>query len=105
MRNSMPEAVELSFFAQTRHGIDECHGMRRSTRQPEVDPARIQPRAVDGLALGEQTARAGLGAAYDQYLRLGYGTVADVESLGHILGYGARQHQSVGMAGRGGKRS
>lgn len=63
----------------------------------------VEEGAVDGAASGEEPARAGLRTAGDEDFRLGYGVVADLQRLGHVLRDGAREHHAVGMARRGGE--
>ena len=62
--------LDSSSFFKSRHvhyGVDECHGMRRRSREPQIDSVAFEERAVDGAAVGEQTARAGLRSAYDKH--------------------------------------
>ena len=60
-----------------------------------------EERAVDGAAVGEKSARAGLRTAGDEDFGFRDGVVADFQRLGHVGRDGAGDYHAVGMARRG----
>lgn len=88
----------LLLLAQLRYAVDKAQWVCGCARKPQIDVVSLQERTLDSGALGKQTSRYCLRTAYNQYLGLGNRVVAYVECLCHVLAYGARKHQAIGMA-------